>query len=50
MEKLTIDQMENLVGTGYCEGLWTILTGGNYQGNLAQGWGYYARYCVDQNP
>ena len=50
MEKLTIDQMENLVGTGYCEDLWTILTGGNYQGDIAYGWSVYARNCVNAIP
>ncbi len=33
MEKLTNDQMENLVGTGYCEDAYTLLFGGGFQGS-----------------
>lgn len=33
MEKLTNDQMENLVGAGYCEDMSMILFGGGFQGS-----------------
>jgi hypothetical protein len=34
MEKLTNDQMENLVGgSDYCDNLWTIISGGQFQGS-----------------
>lgn len=33
MEKLTNDQMENLVGAGYCEDAATLLWGGGFQGS-----------------
>ncbi|GMQ30885.1 hypothetical protein KUV23_10815 [Algoriphagus marincola] len=33
MEKLTNDQMENLVGSGYCEDAELLLFGGGFQGS-----------------
>ncbi len=33
MVKLTIDQMENLVGTGYCADAAVLLFGGGFQGS-----------------
>jgi hypothetical protein len=51
MEKLTIDQMENLVGgSDYCDNLWIMLNGGNYQGDVLAGWALYDRHCVDDIP
>jgi hypothetical protein len=52
MEKLTIDQMENLVGTGYCDDLWTILNGG-FQGSnelYIQAVAWYEERFRDHNP
>lgn len=50
MEKLTNEQMENLIGGDYCGDLWTMLNGGNYQGNPVDGWILYDLHCVDDEP
>lgn len=53
MKKLTNDQMENLVGTGYCGDLWTIISGGQFQGSdelYIQAVGYFDLYCREYNP
>jgi hypothetical protein len=56
MEKLTDDQMENLVGGSenpYCGNLYISIWGGNFQGSdelLAQAVGYFDQYCSTYNP
>ncbi|WP_035468085.1 hypothetical protein [Algoriphagus mannitolivorans] len=54
MEKLTNDQMENLVGgNDYCQNMWTILSGGQFQGSnelLEMAVQYFDQYCSDWTP
>jgi len=53
MKELSTNQMESLVGgqavtrEQYCDGLWDILTGGGYQGDILWGWEVYDTNCVD---
>lgn len=54
MGKLTNDQMENLVGgSDYCNNLWTIISGGQFQGSnelYIQAVRWYDERCRDHNP
>ncbi|MFC5625169.1 hypothetical protein [Algoriphagus winogradskyi] len=53
MEKLTNDQMENLVGGDYCDVLYTMIFKGEFQGDdelSAQAVGYFDQYCSDYDP
>jgi hypothetical protein len=51
MEKLTIDQMGNLVGgvsrTEYCYTLWQMWTSGGYQGSVIQWSAAWQPNCGD---
>ena len=58
MEKLTSDQMENLVGgleddNVYCTNLYISVWGGNFEGSdelLRQAVKYFDDYCSDYTP
>lgn len=54
MEKLTIDQMENLVGgNDYCNNLYITIFGGNFQGSdelFVMAVQYFDNYCQGYVP
>lgn len=54
MEKLTIDQMENLVGgSDYCANMYTVLFGGGFQGSddlFMAAVQYFDLYCGGYQP
>jgi hypothetical protein len=54
MEKLTIDQMENLVGGNeYCANMYTVIFGGGFQGSnelFMQAVQLFDTHCRDYNP
>lgn len=51
MKTLSIEKMENIEGGSvYCDNMWTVLTGGNFQGSnelYLSAWEAYAEHCVD---
>ncbi|WP_439879693.1 hypothetical protein ACSX1A_10940 [Pontibacter sp. MBLB2868] len=55
MERISKEQLKTIKGgiveptskEEYCSTLWTILTGGNYQGDILYGWETYASNCVN---
>ena len=50
MKKINLEKMEGIEGGNvYCDNMWTVLTGGNFQGSNAlylSAWEAYGRYCV----
>lgn len=52
MKKLSLEKMEKVEGgvprAEYCATLWSILTGGGYQGDILWGWQVYANNCVQK--
>lgn len=54
MEKLTNDQMENLVGgSDYCHNMYTVIFGGGFQGSdelMVLAVQYFDTYCQGYRP
>jgi len=51
MKKMTNEQMEMIQGgSDYCNNMWTILTGGEFQGSddlYWDAWDHFAEHCVN---